>query len=216
MAGLRALTLGRCLNSALSLSPIASDLFLRATSDAGSTARFSAPYRHHTSGHSQISAAIGSMSLARSSSHCWMWKEVQAHGGNVCMHAREASGLVYREQLYCLIKRHVCSALPLKSHVHDCSQLAGLLLLQNLPREAMEEAAIAAALLLEHVPQAVSILLRPGALNSLVDAALEEVASPSSDAVTGENWSWPDPLDLCSPQSLFCHTNSDWRSKSPH
>lgn len=33
--GLRALALGRCLHSALALSPIASDLFMRATSDAG-------------------------------------------------------------------------------------------------------------------------------------------------------------------------------------
>ena len=142
--------------------------------------------------------------------------KVQAHGKSACMHACKASGLVYREQLSCLTTRHVCSAVPLKSHVHDCSRLAGLLLLENLPREAMGEAAIAAALLLDHVPQAVSILLRPGALNALVDAALEEVASPSSDAVMGGNTFWPDPLDLCSPQSLFCHTVSDWRSKSPH
>lgn len=62
---------------------------------------------------------------------------------------------------------------------------AGLLVLENLPCEAVAEAAVAAALLLEHLPQAVSILLRPGALNSLVDAALEEVASPGSDATLG-------------------------------
>ncbi len=62
---------------------------------------------------------------------------------------------------------------------------AGLLVLENLPCEAVAEAAVAAALLLEHVPQAVSVLLRPGALNSLVDTALEEVASPGSDATLG-------------------------------
>ena len=45
---------------------------------------------------------------------------------------------------------------------------------------------MAAALLLEHVPQAVSILLRPGALNALVDAALDEAASTVSDATLGE------------------------------
>ena len=62
---------------------------------------------------------------------------------------------------------------------------AGLLVLENLPCEAMSEAAVAAALLLEHVPQAVSVLLRPGALNSLADAALNEVASPDLDAALG-------------------------------
>ena len=35
VGGLRALALGRCLHAALALSPIASDLFMRATSDAG-------------------------------------------------------------------------------------------------------------------------------------------------------------------------------------
>ena len=45
----------------------------------------------------------------------------------------------------------------------------------------MAEAAIAAALVLEHVPQAIAILLRPGALNALVDAALDEAASPAPD-----------------------------------
>jgi hypothetical protein len=35
VAGLRTLALGRCLSAALSLQPIASDLFMRATSDAG-------------------------------------------------------------------------------------------------------------------------------------------------------------------------------------
>ena len=35
VGGLRALTLGRCLHAALALSPIASDLFMRATSDTG-------------------------------------------------------------------------------------------------------------------------------------------------------------------------------------
>ena len=63
---------------------------------------------------------------------------------------------------------------------------AGLLVLENMPCEAVAEAAVAAALLLEHVPQAVSVLLRPGAVNSLVDAALEEVATPGSDATLGE------------------------------
>lgn len=58
-------------------------------------------------------------------------------------------------------------------------------MLENLPCEAVAEAAVAAALLLEHVPQAVSVLLRPGALNSLVDAALDEAASPGSDATLG-------------------------------
>ena len=38
VGGLRALALGRCLNTALSLQPIASDLFMQATSDAGSPA----------------------------------------------------------------------------------------------------------------------------------------------------------------------------------
>ena len=35
VGGLRALALGRCLHAALALSPIASDLFMRATSDTG-------------------------------------------------------------------------------------------------------------------------------------------------------------------------------------
>ena len=35
VGGLRALTLGRCLHAALALSPIASALFMRATSDTG-------------------------------------------------------------------------------------------------------------------------------------------------------------------------------------
>lgn len=39
VGGLRALALGRCLNTALSLQPIASDLFMQATGDAGSPAR---------------------------------------------------------------------------------------------------------------------------------------------------------------------------------
>lgn len=39
VAGLRALALGRCLGAALALQPIASDLFLRATSDAGGGSR---------------------------------------------------------------------------------------------------------------------------------------------------------------------------------
>ena len=38
VGGLRALALGRCLNTALSLQPIASDLFMQATSNAGSPA----------------------------------------------------------------------------------------------------------------------------------------------------------------------------------
>ena len=40
VAGLRALALGRCLSAALSLQPIASDLFMRATSDAGACPTF--------------------------------------------------------------------------------------------------------------------------------------------------------------------------------
>ena len=40
VGGLRALALGRCLNTALSLQPIASDLFMQATGNAGSPASF--------------------------------------------------------------------------------------------------------------------------------------------------------------------------------
>ena len=67
----------------------------------------------------------------------------------------------------------------------------------------MAEAAVAAALLLEHVPQAVSVLLRPGALNSLVDAALEEVASPGSDATLGVD---PYPVALSVSSAVTCGT----------
>jgi hypothetical protein len=61
----------------------------------------------------------------------------------------------------------------------------GLLALENLPSEAAAEAAIASALLLEHVPQAAAILLRPGALSALVDAALDEAAAPVANAGKG-------------------------------
>lgn len=64
--------------------------------------------------------------------------------------------------------------------------MTGLLALENLPSEAVAEAAIAAALVLEHVPQAVAILLRPGALNALVDAALDEAANPAPDNSLGK------------------------------
>lgn len=64
---------------------------------------------------------------------------------------------------------------------------AGLLALENLPADAMAEAAIAAALLLEHMPQAVTILLRPAGLSSLVDAALDEAGRAPSDSAWGEN-----------------------------
>ena len=61
----------------------------------------------------------------------------------------------------------------------------GLLALENLPSEAAADSAIAGALLLEHVPQAAAILLRPGALSALVDAALDEAAAPSVDTGKG-------------------------------
>ena len=56
--------------------------------------------------------------------------------------------------------------------------------LQNLPGEAVAEAAIAAALLLEHAPAGVSMLLRPGALRSLVAAVLKEAAGPLPENAT--------------------------------
>ena len=77
---------------------------------------------------------------------------------------------------------------------------AGLLVLENLPNEALAEAAVAAALLLGHVPQAVSVLLRPGAITSLVDAALDEVASPGPDATLGGVP--PFPVVVASPTCL--------------
>ena len=61
----------------------------------------------------------------------------------------------------------------------------GLLAFENLPSEAAAEAAIAGALLLEHVPQAAAILLRPGALSALVDAAIDEAAAPSINTGKG-------------------------------
>ena len=64
--------------------------------------------------------------------------------------------------------------------------MTGLLALENLPSEAVAEAAVAAALVLEHVPQAIAILLRPGALSALVDAALDEAASPAPDDSCGK------------------------------
>lgn len=64
--------------------------------------------------------------------------------------------------------------------------MTGLLALENLPSGAVAEAAIAAALVLEHVPQAIAILLRPGALSALVDAALDEAASPAPDDSCGK------------------------------
>ncbi|BDA50773.1 hypothetical protein COCOBI_16-4510 [Coccomyxa sp. Obi] len=86
--GVRALALGRCLGAALTLAPIASDLLIRATSDAG------------------------------------------------------------------------------------------VMALQNLPAEAMAEASIAAALLLEHTPLGAGLLLRPGALTAFINAVLDENSSP--------------------------------------
>ena len=84
--------------------------------------------------------------------------------------------------------------------------LTGLLALENLPSEAVAEAAIAAALVLEHVPQAVAILLRPGALNALVDAALDEAANPASDNSCGESLS-------CLPHRGLL-SNSKWASEN--
>ncbi|KAK9917444.1 hypothetical protein WJX75_004438 [Coccomyxa subellipsoidea] len=51
---------------------------------------------------------------------------------------------------------------------------AGVMALQNLPADAVAEAAIAAALLLEHTPLGASLLLRPGALTALLDTVLDE------------------------------------------
>lgn len=55
---------------------------------------------------------------------------------------------------------------------------AGVMALQNLPAEAMAEAAIAAALLLEHTPLGAGLLLRPGALTAFINAVLDENSSP--------------------------------------
>ncbi len=53
--------------------------------------------------------------------------------------------------------------------------------LQNLPEEAVAEAAIAAALLLEHTPLGAGLLLRPGALTALLNAVLDENSGPLPD-----------------------------------
>ena len=74
--------------------------------------------------------------------------------------------------------------------------MTGLLALENLPSEAVAEAAVAAALVLEHVPQAVAILLRPGALNALVDAALDEASTPAPVDSCGTSFS-------CMPHSCM-------------
>ena len=75
--------------------------------------------------------------------------------------------------------------------------MTGLLALENLPSEAVAEAAIAAALVLEHVPQAIAILLRPGALSALVDAALDEAASAAPDDSCGKLSSCMLPAACC-------------------
>jgi hypothetical protein len=60
-------------------------------------------------------------------------------------------------------------------HVPEGYKLpAGVMALQNLPADAVAEAAIAAALLLEHTPLGASLLLRPGALTALLDTVLDE------------------------------------------
>ncbi len=69
---------------------------------------------------------------------------------------------------------------------------AGVMALQNLPAEAMAEAAIAAALLLEHTPLGAGLLLRPGALTAFINAVLDENSSPLQEI--GERpfqWSVP-------------------------
>jgi hypothetical protein len=53
---------------------------------------------------------------------------------------------------------------------------AGVIALQNLSATAAAEAGIAAALLLEHAPLLLALLLRPGVLLAFVDAVLEENA----------------------------------------
>lgn len=58
--------------------------------------------------------------------------------------------------------------------------------LQNLAADAVAEAAIAAALLLEHTPQGASLLLRPGALTALIDAVLDENSGPLPDNMARE------------------------------
>ena len=75
---------------------------------------------------------------------------------------------------------------------------AGLVALQNLPADNVTEAAIAAALLLEHAPRGVAVLLRPGALRSLVAAVLDENAAlPPVDSARTPLSSLPSGMQPC-------------------
>lgn len=75
------------------------------------------------------------------------------------------------------------------------------------PLEAVAEAAVAAALLLEHATQAVSILLRPGVLNPLVDAALDE--QPALARML--HWLHKLEQDFLWCRSLLEQQNAPWR-----
>lgn len=151
---MRALALGRCLGASLCLTPIASDLLIRATGDAGDS--FPLSQRLYCSSIFSFTANMPRMPM-------------------------QQAGLWINDLLIHLF--HTRYVMPIQQfqefsssfHVPEGYNLpAGVMALQNLPADAVAEAAIAAALLLEHTPLGAGLLLRPGALTALLDAVFDE------------------------------------------
>ncbi len=131
---------------------------------------------------------------ARRSAGCWRrcWR---GRAARACARSRWAAA--WARRCRCRAWRPTCSSAPPVMQVcvgspatamlltQTCLTMhavAGLVALQNLPADSIAEASIAAALLLEHAPGGVSVLLRPGALRSLVDAVLKEATGPDITA----------------------------------